>query len=174
LVQRGRRVLRSLLDARAWLHLLRLVHFYNYSHVRPRRSMTVDPTVGLSPTVSLRAGERIEIGARTQVGERCRLWAGARARIIIGQDCLLAPEVFVTVVNYGTHGGALIRDQDWSEDDVVIGDDVWLGHGVIVLPGVTIGDGVVVGAGSIVTRSLPAGCIAIGSPARVVARRGQP
>ena len=136
--------------------------------------MALDPTAGLSPTVSLRSGERIEIGPRTQVGERCRLWAGARARIIIGKDCLLAPEVFVTVVNYGTRGGARIRDQDWSEGDIVIGDDVWLGHGVIVLPGVTVGDGAVIGAGSIVTRSLPAGSVAMGSPARVIARRVEP
>jgi maltose O-acetyltransferase len=43
-----------------------------------------------------------------------------------------------------------------------------LGGGVIVGPGVTIGDGTVVGAGSVVVRSLPAGVIAAGNPARVM------
>jgi maltose O-acetyltransferase len=51
---------------------------------------------------------------------------------------------------------------------VVIGDNVWLGGGVIVCPGVTIGPDTVVGAGSVVTRDLPAGVLAVGSPARVV------
>ena len=53
-------------------------------------------------------------------------------------------------------------------EDVQIGDNVWLGGGVIVCPGVTIGADTVVGAGSEVTRDLPAGVIAVGSPARVV------
>jgi maltose O-acetyltransferase len=50
----------------------------------------------------------------------------------------------------------------------VIGDNVWLGGGVIVCPGVTIGANSVVGAGSVVVRDLPAGVVAVGSPARVV------
>jgi maltose O-acetyltransferase len=45
---------------------------------------------------------------------------------------------------------------------------VWLGGGVIVCPGVTIGADTVVGAGSVVTRDLPAGVVAVGSPARVL------
>jgi acetyltransferase-like isoleucine patch superfamily enzyme len=36
-----------------------------------------------------------------------------------------------------------------------------------VLAGVSIGDDTVVGAGSVVTRDLPAGVVAMGSPARV-------
>jgi maltose O-acetyltransferase len=39
---------------------------------------------------------------------------------------------------------------------------------VIVCPGATIGDDTVVGAGSVVTRDLPAGVLAVGSPARVL------
>jgi maltose O-acetyltransferase len=51
---------------------------------------------------------------------------------------------------------------------VTIGDNVWLGGGVIVCPGVTIGADTVVGAGSVVTKDLPPGVLAVGSPARVV------
>ena len=39
---------------------------------------------------------------------------------------------------------------------------------MIVCPGVTIGADTVVGAGSVVTRDLPSGVLAVGSPARVV------
>ncbi len=45
---------------------------------------------------------------------------------------------------------------------------MWLGGGVIVLPGVTIGDNTTIGAGSVVTKDIPANCIAVGNPCKVV------
>lgn len=38
----------------------------------------------------------------------------------------------------------------------------------ILLPGVTIGENSVVGAGSVVTRSIPRNCVAVGNPCRVI------
>jgi len=51
---------------------------------------------------------------------------------------------------------------------VVIGEGCYIGAGAIVLPGTTMGDGSVIGAGSIVRGEIPAGVIAVGSPARVI------
>lgn len=51
---------------------------------------------------------------------------------------------------------------------ITVGDNVWLGANVTVLPGVSIGDGAVVGAGSVVTKDIPAGVIAVGSPCKVL------
>ena len=51
---------------------------------------------------------------------------------------------------------------------ITIGNDVWIGGGVQVVPGVTIGDNVVIGAGSVVTRDIPSGVVAAGSPCRVL------
>lgn len=53
---------------------------------------------------------------------------------------------------------------------VRIEDNVWIGGGAIILPGVTIGRGSTIGAGSVVTRSIPAGCVAVGNPCRVIRR----
>ncbi|MNR46241.1 putative acetyltransferase [compost metagenome] len=36
------------------------------------------------------------------------------------------------------------------------------------MPGVTIGKHSIIGAGSVVTKSIPEGCIAVGNPAQVV------
>jgi acetyltransferase-like isoleucine patch superfamily enzyme len=125
----------------------------------------------MAPNVSLRNGERIEIGAHCNIGTRCSLWAGERARIVIGDHALFGPEVFITAANYRSARGTPIKEQPRDEADVVIGEDVWLGARVIVLPGVTIGAGCIVGAGSVVTKSLEPYSIAVGVPANVVGRR---
>ena len=95
-------------------------------------------------------------------------------RITLGRHALLGPEVFITASNYQTKPGTPVMDQPKLERDVVIGDDVWLGARVIVVAGVEIGDGCIIGASSVVTRSIPAGSIAVGNPARVVGHRGDP
>jgi acetyltransferase-like isoleucine patch superfamily enzyme len=162
----------SLLDPRSYVHALRLLHYYNYAHVRPRRLLTIGPKSRIAPNVSLTNGERITIGARTKIGERCHLWAGdSTGRISIGDDCRLAPEVFVTASDYGVEAGTRFLDQPRREADVVIGNDVWLGGRVFVVAGVTIGDGCIVGAGSVVTKSLPPNSIAAGVPVRVIKTR---
>ena len=51
---------------------------------------------------------------------------------------------------------------------IVIEDDVWIGAHSIVLKGVTIGARSIIGAGSVVTKSIPADCIAAGNPAKII------
>jgi acetyltransferase-like isoleucine patch superfamily enzyme len=166
------RVLETVLDPGTYLQPIRLLHYYGYSHVRPRRGITFGKDARIAPNVSLRNGERIEIGDGTIVGERAYVWAGDdRGRVIIGKHCRIGPEVFITASDYGLQPDQLIAYQERNERDVVIGDDVWLGARVFVGAGVEIGDGCVVSAGSVVARSLPPGSIAVGVPARIVRRR---
>jgi len=163
---------RSVLDPRLYLHLLKLVHYINYTHVSQVRAATLGPGVRLAPNVSLANGERVEIGARANIGARCNLWAGnVHGWVRIGEDALFGPEVFVTASNYCVSPDVRVQDAETDEADVAIGRDVWLGARVMVLPGVTIGDGAVVGACSVVTRDVPAGAIAVGTPAKVVGWR---
>lgn len=164
---------RSVLHPKIWAHLLRILHFYGYSHVLPRARMALGVGVRMAPNVSIRNGERISVGAGAHIGERCFLWAGdGHGRIDIGEKALFGPEVFVTASNYQTRPGIPVMDQPKIEKDVRIGRDVWLGARSVVVAGVTIGDGCVIGAGAVVTRSLPANTVAAGVPARIVGSRG--
>jgi acetyltransferase-like isoleucine patch superfamily enzyme len=175
---RMRKLLRltlSAVDPRAWLHLVRLVNHYNHTHVTPRRRLTLGPGAAISPTADFANAERITAGRGLRIGSQCRLWAGpATARIVIGDDVMLGPEVMVTAAGYRFNDGQPVTAQPMDEADVVIGDDVWIGTRAIILPGTTIGDGAIIGAGAVVRGHVPAMAIAVGIPARVVGQRQLP
>lgn len=56
---------------------------------------------------------------------------------------------------------------------IVIEDDVWIGAHSIILKGVRIGARSVIGAGSVVTKSIPQDCVAVGNPCRIIKRVSQ-
>lgn len=106
--------------------------------------------VFLGPHATVYGHGGVEIGEHSLIAMNC---------------CILSSEHTVPAQ------GTVIRQQPDILKPTRIGRDVWLGAGVIVLGGVTIGDGCVVGAGSVVTRDLPPGSVAIGSPAEVRRKR---
>lgn len=54
-----------------------------------------------------------------------------------------------------------------------IGDNVKILAGAKVIGGITIGDNVVIGANAVVLRDVPANCVVVGVPARIVKRDGR-
>jgi acetyltransferase-like isoleucine patch superfamily enzyme len=60
------------------------------------------------------------------------------------------------------------QTRDALSKPITIEDDVFIGARAIVLKGVRIGRGAVIGAGSVVTKSVSAGDVVAGNPARVV------
>jgi maltose O-acetyltransferase len=91
----------------------------------------------------------------------------AARSVAVGRDCRIGQYTLIMDTDYHTSGAL---DERGPSEPIVIEDGVWLGARVIVLKGVRIGAGSVVGANSLVTRDIPAGVIAAGSPARVVRR----
>ena len=68
-----------------------------------------------------------------------------------------------------THHGSDARS--WIHSDhkpVIIGRNCWIGSDVRIQKGVTIGDNAIIAACSVVTKDVPANCIAAGNPARIV------
>lgn len=171
-VRRGLGAIGRLLDPGVLLHGLRMLNYYGYAHVRPRREMTCGTGVRIAPNASFRNGARITLGDGVQLGERASLWAGRKtAQITVGDRTTFGPDVFVTAADYGLAADRRIIDQAMSEHDVVIGADCWIGTKAVITAGVTLGDGCVIGAGSVVTRNVPAGAIAAGVPAKVLKQR---
>ena len=163
---------RSILDPLTWLHSLRILHYYGYSHVRQKRKITMGSDQVFGPNVSIANGERIRIGDRCHVGERVCLWAGdAVGRITLGDDVMIGPATFVTASDYSLIEGTPPAFQPKNERDVVIGNGVWIGANAVITAGVNIGEGCIIGAGSVVTRDLPANMICGGVPARPIKPR---
>lgn len=123
----------------------------------------VDDSVTLFPPFTSDFGRNTRIGRRVFINAGCRFQD--QGGITIGDDCLIGHDAIIATLQ---HGMAPDRRADLIPAPVVLGSNVWLGARVTVLPGVTIGDDAVIGAGSIVTRDVPAGMVAVGSPARVV------
>jgi maltose O-acetyltransferase len=110
-------------------------------------------------------GFHTHIGARTFVN--FGLVALDVAPIRIGDDVQVGPRVQLLTPTHPLEPE--LRRAKWeAAEPITVGDNVWLGGGVIICPGVTIGSDTVVGAGSVVTRDLPAGVLAVGTPASVV------
>lgn len=105
-----------------------------------------------------------------------------QARIVIGKNCGFSSSTItsfesVTIGdNVRVGANCVIMDGDFHLDDVrtpkpapiTISDNVWLGANVVVMKGVTIGENSVIGMNSIVTKNIPANCVAAGNPAKVI------
>ena len=87
--------------------------------------------------------------------------------VTIGDRVMFGPSVSIFAATHETEVQSR-RDNIEYAREVRIGNDCWIGGNVTILPGVVIGNGCTIGAGSVVTKSIPAYSVAIGSPARVV------
>lgn len=114
----------------------------------------------------------LSIADGTFLGHNCTLTIASR--LDIGRHCLIASGVRVTDFDGHPIDAAQRRKGGFVTADrvlpVAIGDDVWIGNGATILKGVTLGDRSIIGTRSVVTHSVPADCIAVGNPARIVKR----
>ena len=108
---------------------------------------------------------RVKFGRRVFINYNCTFQPAGGVEI--GDDVFIGSDVRIYTTNHPLDpeeraaGKATVRP-------VKIGSKVWIGGGAIILPGVEIGEGTTIGAGSVVTRSIPARCVAVGNPAKVI------
>jgi serine O-acetyltransferase len=103
----------------------------------------------------------ISLPRTARIGRGLRIWHFGgiflHGGVVIGENCTLRQGV--TIGN---------RTEDGPVP--VLGNDVDVGAYAQILGGVHIGDGARIGALSVVLEDVPAGCTAVGIPARIVAR----
>jgi len=140
---------------------------------RRAASIIIDHGAALDRGVTLLATSddaRIAIGASVYINRQTII--AAEELIEIGDGCMIGPFCYLTDHDHTFGPGTAPAAGPLISQPVRIERRCWLGAHVTVLKGVTIGAGTVVGAGSVVTKSLPAGVVAVGNPARVVRTLG--
>lgn len=163
-----------------------------WSHARlsAATGKKVDPSVVVLGPVEIRGTGQIQLGRNlflyrelyleTQgrgmisLGDNVVISRGAHlvafSSIRIGEGSMIGEYTSIRDANHRFAGVSDLRQSGHDSSAITIGRAVWIGRGVTILPGVTIGDGAVVGANAVVTRSIPAGAVVAGVPARPLAR----
>lgn len=108
-------------------------------------------------------GYNMSIGKGAYINFNCSFIDDGK--ITIGRETMFGANV--TIATVGHPIDPKMRDYMYTAP-VTIGENCWIGAGVTICPGVTIGDNSVIGAGSVVTKDIPANCIAVGNPCRFV------
>jgi len=112
---------------------------------------------------------KITIGENTTVGFHSFIFASEN--ITIGNDCLIAPFVYIVDSDHSAEKGKLINQQPNMTSSVKIGNDVWIGTGAKILKGTTIEDGAVIAAGAVVSGLVKSNEIFGGIPAKKISER---
>ena len=88
--------------------------------------------------------------------------------IVIGCNCQIGDNVTIYDSDFHHPNIYMRKVSEGAVTPVEIGNNVWIGSRVIILKGVSVGDGSVIAAGSVLTKSIPANCLAAGVPAKVI------
>ncbi len=133
-------------------------------HCRLSSAMTISGRGRSSTPPRLTIGNNVGIGWQTTIA--------VGRNVVLEDNVRIGGRAFFAgypghPVN-ATDRAAGLPDTDDQVGDIILRRDVWLGTGCTVNAGVEIGAGTIVAAGSVVTKTLPAGVLAGGVPARVI------
>jgi len=126
----------------------------------------------LWPEDTQSAGIRIRIGNSNYFNRNVMI--DACGSIEVGDDNMFGPDVYITDSNHRFGAGKSPGEQPMDQGDIHIGNRCWIGAKAVILKGSSLGDGCVVAAGAVVTRSVEAGEVVAGVPARPIGGRARP
>ena len=110
-------------------------------------------------------GTNIFIGERVYFNFNCVILDVMR--VTIGDDTIFGPYVQIYTATHPVNWKERALGLEFAKT-IDIGRNVWVGGNTVICPGVTIGDRTIIGAGSVVTKNIPADCIAAGNPCRII------
>lgn len=110
----------------------------------------------------------ISIGSGTTIEEATLSVAEDNHSITIGEDCMISKGIRMAT----SDAHSIIDSQTQSRinpaADIVVHNHVWIGNGTYINKGCEIGENTIIGGKSVVTKSIPSGVVAVGTPAKVV------
>lgn len=87
----------------------------------------------------------------------------------IGANCMLGSNILITDNDHGMNPESVsYSDQPLITKETIIEDGCWIAQNCMILAGSHIGKRAIIGAGSVVKGNIPAYCIAVGCPAKVI------
>ena len=116
---------------------------------------------------------KIHVESITGTELPCEVVLGRRVRIehsfdiVVSGDAVIGDDVVIR------NGVTIGLRHEGKRGSPVIGNRVDIGAGAKILGPIHIGDDVSIGANAVVIRDVPAGCIAVGVPARILARKAE-
>ncbi|TGX81321.1 sugar O-acetyltransferase [Palleniella muris] len=145
-----------------------MIHFNTTGDKQVLKELFQQPLddVSIAPPMHCNyGGDRIRFGHRVFINANCTFQPAGGVEI--GDDVYIGSDVKFYTTIHPTEPEERIKGKA-SVRPIRIGAKVCIGGGVVILPGVEIGEGTTVGAGSVVTRSIPARCVAVGNPCWVI------
>jgi acetyltransferase-like isoleucine patch superfamily enzyme len=105
----------------------------------------------------------LSIGKESFLG---RVKIAMHDELIIGERVCINDGVEILTASHNVY------DPEWKhvKSKIIIEDYVWIGTGAMILPGVVLGRGAVIGARAVVSKSVPAGNIVVGNPAKPISK----
>ena len=155
---------------------------------RARVNVSIGGRVSIGNNFYIRTGlfytEVGSTGSRILVGPQGVLTIGnnvgmsnativADCSVTIGDNVMIGGGVQIFDTNFHSTDSTIRTSGHENRDDVkkapiVIGNNVFIGTNCIICKGVTIGDNAIIAAGSVVVKSVPAGEVWGGNPAKVI------
>jgi acetyltransferase-like isoleucine patch superfamily enzyme len=131
-----------------------------YSGITPPPEEIIGPLQKFEPELII--GNRVTATGMLQVS--------VLQNIVIEDDVMFASNVFICDAAHGYKNADIPYKYQPMQDikSIRIKKGSWIGQNVVILPGVEIGEYCIIGANSVVTKSIPNKCIALGSPARII------
>lgn len=153
------------INSNGWVYVGKQTKIVNPKHVILEGANQIAPYCLICPygDASINLAEGVNIGMFSRLA--------CINEISVGKNVITGSNVFVSDYNHAYEDiekpisaqGNIVKN-----NKVIIEDDCWIGTNVVICGNVHIGKHRVIGAGTFVNKDIPAYCVAVGNPAKVV------
>lgn len=147
---------------------------FNLPHQKNKNTISGEISMYKNSLLKVKGVFSMHLGCSLTIMEGAKLTLGSgymnsnsqircREQITIGDGTIISENVHIRDSDVHT-----IIGQNSPTKSIHIGKNVWIGEGATILKGVTIGNGAIIGAKAVVVKDIPAKCLAVGNPAKVI------